>query len=520
MIRHRSLDLQKMYEVMNMKRSYRIKLFIILFLTSVIIVTTVSALDYQRLKNQALEDNNQQINQATETVLYALDSVDQAYRYLDQEMNIKMETSSEELQKKYKKNKDFATWDFHALAEKFGMDIYILNKENQIIYSNINEEVGIDFAVCCKSLNKILHERREKDGIFIDAIDLDQDTGEAMKYSYMGTDDNEYIIELGHSLENEPLFQSFNFVNVTEEIVDSVKMIEDMKVLNFGGIAFGEENDAKKPEVRKESFQKARETGEVVEVEQTINNKQMTYRYVPYEPTYDSDGTQLRVVEILYSNYSIDKVLEGNFKTLIVQLLIVFITTGVALFALSHLLSKPIYLAYHDTLTELKNRAAFDMEMKEIIKKQKKNIALFLIDVDDFKMVNDQFGHMQGDNLLKSVAKALEENIEEETQQVYRFGGDEFAVIATDANVEDLSYMASTLIEHVKSAIETEAELVELKTSISVGVAYTAEHTVLEDLFQHADIALYKGKAKGKNQYQIYHEEEANEDPFNVKKRG
>src|SRR5699024_7634528 len=116
------------------------------------------------------------------------------------------------------------------------------------------------------------------------------------------------------------------------------------------------------------------------------------------------------------------------------------------LFALSHLLSKPMYLAYHDVLTELKNRSAFDLEMQKMIKKRKKDIALFLIDVGDFKTVNNEFGHMRGDILLQTIAKALEKNIEEETQQVYRFGGDEFAVIVTDANVADLSYIASTLI--------------------------------------------------------------------------
>lgn len=491
-----------------MERSYRIKVFVTLFMTAAVILFTVSVLDYQRLKEQALHDNNEQVNQATDTVMYALDSMDQSYHYMNQEMNVKMEEHTQTLQHKYEKNSDFSTWDFHELANEFGMDIYILNKNNQIIHSNVDDEIGMDFADCCKSLSEILHERRDKNELFIDEIDIDQQTGKAKKYSYMGTEDKEYLIELGYFLEEEPLYQEFNFFTVTDDIVDSFTMIEDVTILNFGGLAFGQDPDDHKPEVRKEAFQEARATNKTVEVEHTEYGEKLTYRYIPYESEYDQDGTQTRVVEILYNNYLLDKVLAENFKTFLIQLVIVFITTGLALFALSHILSKPVYLAYHDRLTGLRNRAAFDYYMETMLRKGKKDIALLLIDVDDFKVVNDQLGHTKGDALLQTIAVAIDETMSIDSQHIYRLGGDDFAVIVEGVQVDELSYIASTIIQQVTEAIKQDGEFVQVEPSISVGVASTSAHSPLSNLFQHADIALYQGKAKDKNQYQIYKQKE------------
>src|SRR5699024_5520489 len=225
---------------------------------------------------------------------------------------------------------------------------------------------------------------------------------------------------------------------------------------------------------------------------------------IPYESDYDQDGTQTRVVEILYDNYLLDKALEGIFKTFLIQLFIVFITTGLALFALSHILSKPIHLAYHDSLTGLRNRAAFDNYMESMTKKGEKDIGLLLIDVDNFKVVNDQLGHSKVDALLRTIAIAIDETMSIDSQHVYRFGGDEFAVIIEDVQLDELSYIASTIIQQVKEAIKEDESFVQIGTSISVGVASTAAYSSLSNLFQHADMALYQGKSKGKNQYQIY----------------
>lgn len=506
--------------IQSMKITYRMKLFFILFISVMIILVTVSALDYHRLKEQALHDHDMQLDQATETVLHSLNTMDRAYYYLDQETALKMESNTYELQKKYEKNKDFSTWDFNVLAEEFGMDVYVLNKDNQIVYSNLDEEIGIDFAVCCQSLNAILHERREQGEIYMDGIDLEQQTGDAKKFSYMGTPDQKYLFELGYSLKNEPLFEHFNFLDVTNKIVDHFSMIEEMHVLNYGGLPFGEPKTDNEPQVRRKAFKEARDTNETVEVNQVLHDKQWTYRYVPYLSEYDTGSTQTKVVEIVYNNNQLDYVLAGYFKSSMIQLLIVLLTTGLALFVLSHFLSKRILLAYHDRRTKLKNRAAFDVDIEKWRKKQKGNVALFLMEVDNVQSVNKSLRHAKEDALLQHIPVALEGAIDEDIGQVYHFGDNEFAIFLKDANEEDVSFLATTFIDCVAEVIEKNEDAVALDITISVGGAFTSSPSIVPDLLKRANIALVKAKSEGKNQFQMYQDGDEVDTPSVYFRRG
>src|SRR5699024_10213916 len=130
-------------------------------------------------------------------------------------------------------NPDFSSWDFADLSEAINMDIYILDKGNKVVHSNVGEEIGLDFSECCKSFHQILQERRESGELFLDGIDIDQKNGDVKKFSYMATNDKEYIIELGYSLENEELFKEFNFLTIADEVVEDFSLIEGMNVLNF-----------------------------------------------------------------------------------------------------------------------------------------------------------------------------------------------------------------------------------------------------------------------------------------------
>src|SRR5699024_1178196 len=135
--------------------------------------------------------------------------------------------------------KEIDACDVDRLSEELGVDICILNERNVIVSSNVGNDVGLDFAECCGTLNEILHERREAKELFIDGIDVEQQTGFAKKYSYMSTPDEKYLIELGYLLEDEPIFRAFNFLNVREELKQDFTLIQDVQVLNFGGIPIG-----------------------------------------------------------------------------------------------------------------------------------------------------------------------------------------------------------------------------------------------------------------------------------------
>ena len=164
------------------------------------------------------------------------------------------------------------------------------------------------------------------------------------------------------------------------------------------------------------------------------------------------------------------------------------------------------YLAYHDQLTGLYNRAYFEDYLQHVIalaKRKKENLALLFIDLDRFKIINDTLGHDIGDEVLVEVAKRLKNTLRE-SDFISRWGGDEFVVILENSNQSsDSAKTASHLINVLKEPIQIGAHA--LTTTASVGIAlYPENGEDVNTLIKHADSAMYLAKETGKNQFQFY----------------
>ena len=266
-------------------------------------------------------------------------------------------------------------------------------------------EVGLDFSKCCQTLERILDERRQSGSFFVDGMDVEQSTGNVKRYSYMATPDKKYIIELGYSLEEGTIFEQFNFLTVIDDLISQYPSIQEINVLNLGGLTFGEQTDKLPPERRRafEWTRSSKETTEVKEEEELI-----TYRYVHYDSDLEQGVTQNKVLEIVYNEREFYGTLSNHKRTFIVQLFVVLAVTILISLLISQWVSKPMYLAFHDSLTGLKNRAAFDERLKELLKDYRGTTALLMLDLDNFKLVNDYFGHDKGDHLLKVVAQTID----------------------------------------------------------------------------------------------------------------
>lgn len=160
--------------------------------------------------------------------------------------------------------------------------------------------------------------------------------------------------------------------------------------------------------------------------------------------------------------------------------------------------------AEYDPLTGIINRGAFD-RLRQLFKVKPVPLALLIVDVDDFKSVNDGYGHEMGDRVLQKVAKLLEESFRSSDYPA-RIGGDEFAVIITDVTPD----IQNTIQEKVNSinAMLTNATDGLPKVSISVGGAFS-QNGFADDLYNNADTALYKVKNKGKCGCEFYEQEES-----------
>ncbi len=164
------------------------------------------------------------------------------------------------------------------------------------------------------------------------------------------------------------------------------------------------------------------------------------------------------------------------------------------------------YMAQHDALTGLPNRMLFSDRLQQeiaIAKRDKKYFAIMFLDLDEFKPVNDMFGHCVGDLLLKEAAKRIQDCVRE-SDTVGRFSGDEFIVLF---RAIEHKQDAIAVAEKIRHALNQPFELADknLQISSSTGVAIYPDHGDDEvQLLRKADIAMYCAKDNGRNMVQLF----------------
>jgi diguanylate cyclase (GGDEF)-like protein len=164
------------------------------------------------------------------------------------------------------------------------------------------------------------------------------------------------------------------------------------------------------------------------------------------------------------------------------------------------------YQAHHDSLTGLPNRALFNDRLEQAIIKSKREttkVALFFLDLDHFKEINDTLGHDVGDAILVNVANRLKA-VMREGDTISRLGGDEFTVIMQDLKHEEhAAVLAEKIIETFKEAIIIENNALYITTSIGISL-FPKDASEMQSLVRLADIAMYKAKDSGRNTFKFY----------------
>jgi len=164
------------------------------------------------------------------------------------------------------------------------------------------------------------------------------------------------------------------------------------------------------------------------------------------------------------------------------------------------------YMAFHDPLTGLANRSLFYDRMHKSISRAKRgntSLAILLIDLDRFKNINDSLGHDAGDTFLKMIAERLMEYLRD-TDTIARLGGDEFVVVLENiVSADDMENVAQKLLQLLSDPIEVQGH--EISATASVGISvYPNDGDTIDQLLKHADAAMYRAKAAGKNRYQFF----------------
>ena len=167
---------------------------------------------------------------------------------------------------------------------------------------------------------------------------------------------------------------------------------------------------------------------------------------------------------------------------------------------------KLAYVAQHDTLTDLPNRALLNDRLKQAIaqaQRHKTALAILYLDLDRFKHINDSLGHLVGDQLMQTVALRLTESVRA-TDTVCRLGGDEFVILLSEVSHEqDAAVSAEKIMQSLRKPCLLNGHELHVTASIGI-VVHPGDGTAVEALLQNADSAMYEAKNRGRNNYQFY----------------
>lgn len=163
-------------------------------------------------------------------------------------------------------------------------------------------------------------------------------------------------------------------------------------------------------------------------------------------------------------------------------------------------------LANHDALTGLPNRTLLQDRTEQALQKARRGegrVAMLLLDLDNFKSINDSVGHSVGDDLLKEVAMRLSE-VSRALDTVSRQGGDEFVILMSEVSgFEIIGDFAERLLTKIASQFVLEGNRYELSASIGIGI-FPDDSEDAESLYRHADAAMYQAKLDGRNRFRFF----------------
>ncbi|MCG7955606.1 MAG: EAL domain-containing protein, partial [Candidatus Thiodiazotropha endolucinida] len=163
-------------------------------------------------------------------------------------------------------------------------------------------------------------------------------------------------------------------------------------------------------------------------------------------------------------------------------------------------------MAYYDSLTGLPNRQLFSDRLDlslSLARREKQKVALFFMDLDRFKDINDSLGHTTGDQLLNAVANRLTSSLRQ-SDTIARLGGDEFTIILSDIQDDDKALnVANKILDCFRQPFRVGRREIHISTSIGISL-YPEHSTDREHLVRHADTAMYQAKEAGKNRFMLY----------------
>ncbi|QZY56131.1 GGDEF domain-containing protein [Crassaminicella profunda] len=489
--------------MMKLLRKYNYLIIIIVFT----VILCMSYNSYKRTKEIIKCKYKAQSHLVENSVTHALESANGAYSISENILNEEMEKYSKILLKEYKSNPQIETWNVDEIKKQMdNYDIYIIDRNLKVIKTTFEKDLGMDFSKY-PSFSKLLKSRLEANCFTADKMDISSNTGEIKKYSYMPTSDQKYLIELSiNILDRYPVLKELNAFSLARNLVDKYPYVEDISFYKFNKQAnnVGMIKDKKNPidiNIPKNDKALVKEAVLWNTIQSRVvkhSNFTTTIKYIPIltkNQEGENDWWNSFAIGIAYSNKEMLREINKETNMFFIHIFTIATVFIIFITSIIYLLKKTEYMAYHDHLTGLANRKAFEEYFNEIInkRKSKSKVAILYLDLDDFKYINDHYGHEMGDKLLIEVAMRLK-NIVRDQDKVSRVGGDEFIILLTDIQSENhVSRVREKLENSIKRPFYLDGRRIMIHCSIGLSISSDKDFS-LEGLINKADVSMYSVK--------------------------
>ncbi|MFF2530392.1 methyl-accepting chemotaxis protein [Brevibacillus sp. NPDC058079] len=354
----------------RMWMSFRTKLTLMISLFTMLVAIVLSIIDYAQFKANIISDQAVQYQLVEDHVTNAVKNVDMAYGVFEKDMETRMQQTLQVLTNNYRQNPGVEKWDYVALREQYGMDIFIIDRNIKVVHSSVKTDIGLDFSNA-GAFTELLKKRIDGKEFSADGMEVSVNTGQIKKFAYLPTFDQKYLFEVSVNLQDSALFQTFNFLAVSQAITEKYGMVKDILVFSHDGYALGRTgSDGKALRVIESHlpiFTEAYQSQEIKEFHEKTEEKDLTYRLVPYKLGNDpNDLSRSRVIKIVYDNTELNQKLADNLESVVWKLVCSVAGALLLSFLLSRWITRPI-----DQMREIITQTAqFDLREKMAVNEQ------------------------------------------------------------------------------------------------------------------------------------------------------
>jgi diguanylate cyclase (GGDEF)-like protein len=237
-----------------------------------------------------------------------------------------------------------------------------------------------------------------------------------------------------------------------------------------------------------------------------IEDKYWGYYITGFAPIFDkTNGEVIGLVGVDFSLEHAKEIINGATANIFIIFLLINILISITVYKLLYIYHKRLKIDY---TTGLYNKRYFEDYLKmavQIVQQKGEPLSLMMVDVDNFKKINDKYGHIAGDKVLKAIAGIMQMNLRD-MDICSRFGGDEIVIILPGTNEVDAAVAAERIREKVFNLDLNIDDMDSIGVTLSIGIAELKNGMRGDKLTEHADKALYVSKNTGKNKVTIYNE--------------